>query len=205
MTVWTRFGSSSSFVLALVCFCLPWIEIRCDRPRGGLFSGQGTDVLLTTQSGLQMTYGGFTTTVNGKAPTEQEQVEMNRRKGERNLAAPALLLYALCLLAGLAVSIISRDRNRRFLLAGSASLAAVVVLVVQLATGFPMLDGVPRRQGTDGWTYTAWFWLGLVSTLAAFLMSVIDRLVPPMRATESALSSDGTEASTEPLNGLGSQ
>jgi len=48
----------ATLVLGLIFFCLPWIEIRCNDPQRGL--------IVTTQSGFQMTYGDTTTTVNGK-------------------------------------------------------------------------------------------------------------------------------------------
>ena len=96
--MWTRYITPASLGLALFCFILPWIEVRCDAPRGGHFSGQGTDIIRTTQSGLQMTYGGVSTSINHMPLTPEQRAQLERQKGNRNLAAPAMIVYALCLL-----------------------------------------------------------------------------------------------------------
>lgn len=193
--MWNRNIPAYAFGLALLCFCLPWISIRCDAPRGGLFSGQGNDVIMTSQSGLQMTYGGVSTTVNNLPLTPEQRAEAERQKGNRNLAAPAMIVYALCLLAGLGVSLTFRDAHRRFLFASAASMLAVVVLVVQLAYGFPLVENVPRRQNGNGWSYTIAFWLGLISTFAALLTAVAKRLAPPV---QSDLSAEAAAAANDP-------
>jgi hypothetical protein len=194
--MWNRNIPAYAFGLALLCFCLPWIEIRCDAPRGGLFSGQGNDVIITSQSGLQMTYGGVSTSVNHMPLTPQQRAELERQKGNRNLAAPAMILYALCLLAGLGVSLTFRDPHRRFLFTSGASLVAVAILIVQLAYGFPLVENVPRRQNGNGWSYTIVFWLGLISTFAALLTAVARRFA--LQANSAELSAEETAAAHEP-------
>lgn len=173
--MWTRHVSPAAFSVALICFLLPWIDIRCDSPRGGVFSGQGTDLVMVSQSGLQMTYGGVSTTVNHQPLTASQADELERHKGNRTRAVPAMLLYGLCLVAGLGASLTFRDERRRYLCATVASAIAVMVLVIQLANGFPLVDNVPRRRGGNGWSYTIAFWLGLGSTFAALIGSVTGR------------------------------
>lgn len=173
--MWTRRVSPASFGLSLMCFLLPWIDIRCNSPRGGLFSGQGTDLVIVSQSGLQMTYGGVSTTVNHRPLTAAQAEELERHKANRIRAMPAMILYGLCLVAGLGASLTFRDERRRFLCGTAASAIAVIVLVVQLANGFPLVENVPRRRGGNGWSYTIAFWLGLGSTFAALIGSVIGR------------------------------
>ncbi len=161
-----RLGTLSSALIALMCFCFPWIEIRCDNPRGGIFSGKGQDQIVNSQSGLQMTYGGFTTTVNGNPPSEQEQIQLKRQTADKSFFAPAMIVYALCLLFILAIGFFVPDWNRFRVLAGLGILAAEISLMVQLAIGFAIVDEIPRRQGSNGWSYTSWFWIALAATVA---------------------------------------
>jgi hypothetical protein len=181
----SRYVTLGSILLSLVCLCLPWIEIRCDNSRGGIFSGKGQDQVVTSQSGLQMTYGGFTTTVNGQPPSEQDRIQLIRQTGDKNFVAPAVIVYALCLLFALAMGIFVRDWNSYRLLAGLGSLAALLALIVQLAIGFPIVEEIPRKQASNGWSYTSWFWIGIAATLAPLsilLFSAPEKHARPVQA-----------------------
>src|SRR5207302_913631 len=155
-------------ILALTCFCLPWLEIRCDHPDHGL--------IVTTQSGLQMTYGGTTTTVKGRPVSEADRRKYSQSASDREKPVPVIILYVAGLVIALVASLSAADRARCWAIATLASGIAAAALVVQLALGFPLVEGIPRGDG--GWTHTIWFWLGLACTTAAPLISIWERLGP---------------------------
>lgn len=152
----------ATLVLALICFCLPWIEIRCNHPGHGL--------ILTTQSGLQMTYGGTTTTVNGKPVPQADRNKHSQAAGDREKPVPLVALYGVGLVVALGASLIGVGKSWRWVFNTLASGMAAAALVIQLALGFPLVEGISREEG--GWTYTPWFWLALAISVAAPLVSV---------------------------------
>jgi len=161
---------TATAALALICFCLPWIEIRCNHPDHGL--------IVTSQSGLQMTFGNSITTVNGKLATQSERTQAAQKTGKRESPVPLMIICGASLVAALAFSLLVANHGRRWLLATAASGAAATALVVQLALGFPLVEGVPRGNG--GWHYTPWFWIALASTCGLFLVSLGEKLVSPI-------------------------
>jgi len=124
--------------------------------------------------------------VNGQLPTEKDRLEFERRKEGRDVAAPAMIVYALFLLAGFAMSLSISDTGRRMLASGFAGLGAVGILVFQLATGFPIVNGIPR--GEANWKYTPWFWLSVAATFGAFLAAFGTRLMSPTQVKASTVS-----------------
>jgi hypothetical protein len=159
---------STTLILALLCLCLPWLDIRCDDPNTGL--------IVTTQSGFQMLYGGSTTTVNGKPISAADRSKHSQRAGDQEQPVPLVIVYAVALVVALVSSLVVADKVLRWVFATTASGIAAGALVVQVALGFPLVEGMPRGQG--GWTYTIWFWLALAFSLAAPLASVWERLRP---------------------------
>jgi hypothetical protein len=173
---WFRRLTPSSLIFALLCFCLPWIEIKCNDPNQGL--------IVVTQSGLQMTYGGTSTTVNGKPISDARRQQAGREVGAREKPALLMIGYAACLLSALVAALTIRDAARRWLVCLAASAGACVLIVIQVATGFPLVEGVPKGEG--GWSYTAWFWAALAMTFAALASAVAEKVVVAAPLTESA-------------------
>jgi hypothetical protein len=159
---------ATTLILALVCLCLPWLDIRCDDPKVGL--------IVTTQSGLQMLYGGTTTTVNGKPISDADRSKHPQSPADREKPVPLVIVYVVALVAALLSSLVVTDKLLRWVFATVASAIAAVALIVQLALGFPLVEGIPRGGG--GWTYTTWFWLALAFSLAAPIVSILERLWP---------------------------
>ena len=157
-------------VLALCCFCLPWIEVRCNVPNQGL--------LVTSQSGLQMLYGDTSTTVAGKPATDVDRKNFSQQAGEREKPVLLMILCGGCLIATFVFSLLVPSQNGRWVLATVASGTAAGAMIIQLALGFPLVKDVPRGEG--GWNYTAWFWFALISILAVFLVSLSERLMLPI-------------------------
>ncbi len=166
---------SATLILALICFCLPWIEIRCNHLEHGL--------IVTTQSGLQMTFGGSTTTVKGKPVSEADRTKHSQSASDREKPVPLMILYAAGLVVALVASLIVTATSRRWAVATLASGVAAAAMVIQLALGFPLVEGIPRGEG--GWTHTIWFWLALASSMAAPLISIWERLGPATGASRS--------------------
>lgn len=157
----------ATIVLALVLFCLPWLEIRCNLPH------QGTVVRVeTTQSGLQMVYGGTTTTVDGKAPTAADLKKVGQEVAGRDGPVPLVGVCLVGLLAALIAHFAVRDRSLRLGWTTLCSGVGAAALVVQVALGFPLVKDMPRGEG--GWTYTPWFWLALAAVIAVPMTSFMD-------------------------------
>lgn len=178
----------TALVLALICFCLPWIEIRCNHPDHGL--------IVTTQSGLQMTYGGTKTTVNGKPVPEADRSKHSLTAGNREKPVPLIILYLVGMVAALGASLIVADKWRQWAFDTLASGMAAAALLIQLALSFPLVEGIPRGEG--GWTYTVWFWLALAFSIAAPLVSVWERLVPMSDPARTGSSQQGESGLAEP-------
>jgi hypothetical protein len=120
--VWLRRFAPSSLILALLCFDMPWIEIRCDDPKAGL--------IVTTRSGLQATYGGTSISAAGKPVSDAERQQARNQVGEREKGAPLLIGYAACLLIALTSSLLLWDTPRGWLSCVAATTGAVLFLVI---------------------------------------------------------------------------
>ena len=168
-----------SAVVALCCFLFPWINIQCHVPNHGL--------LESTQSGLQMLYGGTTSTVGGKPVSDAERLKNARVTDDREKPVPLVILCAISLLATLVFSLTISDRDQCWLLATSASGLAAACFILQVTLGFPLVRDIPRGNG--GWNYTPWFWLALISIIAVFLVSVRERLSLPFPNTKDDTAS----------------
>jgi hypothetical protein len=117
-----------------------------------------------------MTYGGATTTVKGRPLTEADRRKHSQSASDREKAVPLIIVYVAGLVIALVASLIVVDKTRGWAIATLTSGVAAMALIVQLALGFPSVEGIPRGEG--GWTYTAWFWLGLACSTAAPLVSI---------------------------------
>lgn len=163
-------------LFALICFCLPWLYIRCDHPDFG--------PIVTTQSGLQMIYGGTTTTLKDRPPSETDRRKFSQGTSDREKPVPLIVVYAVGLVIALGCSFLPVGQTRRWMITTLASGIAAVALVIQLALGFPLVEGIPRGEG--GWNYTVWFWLALACTIAAPLVSLWEKLRPASMQNSAA-------------------
>jgi hypothetical protein len=87
--------------------------------------------------------------------------------------------------------LIAVDQTRRWSIATLASAIAAGAMVLQIALGFPLVEGIPRGEG--GWNYTVWFWLALVCTIAAPLVLLWEKLKPTSEQISPASEQSGAD------------
>jgi hypothetical protein len=139
-----RWCSPSVLVLGLLMLPLPFLEVQCSAP------GQVMNMALVNQSGVQMMTGrysidssidrfnkqmaGFGVPVNAGqvpwAPGGPQQLNVK--------AAPLMIAVPFLLLAGIAVGLALRPTALRVPLVAGAIVAALVLVFVQMAVGFPL-------------------------------------------------------------------
>jgi hypothetical protein len=142
-----KYATPGFYVLALVCFLLPWASVTCTVPN---FESSMPDAkeMKISQTGLQMITGKSSVSIDGKAPTEEERKEMEEDDSPMNLnelnTAPLLIVFPLALLIGLAMSF-SLPR-----IAGIAGGVAVAIGIAQFAIGFPITEKIKEMQREAG-------------------------------------------------------
>lgn len=139
-----KYATPSFFLLALVCFLLPWASVTCTVP--DFESTEAEKEMKISQTGLQMITGKNSVRIDGKAPTKEERKEMEEDSPIVNEleTAPLLIVFPLALLVGLAMSF-SRPR-----IAGLAGGIAVVIGVAQFVIGFPITETIKEMQREAG-------------------------------------------------------
>ena len=139
-----KYATPSFFLLALVCFLLPWASVTCTVP--DFESTEAEKEMKISQTGLQMITGKNSVRIDGKALTKEERKEMEEDSPIVNEleTAPLLIVFPLALLVGLAMSF-SRPR-----IAGLAGGIAVVIGVAQFVIGFPITEKIKEMQREAG-------------------------------------------------------
>ncbi len=195
-----RFASPSASLLALLLFCLPWVEVRCNSPRQEFSESIGSKPLVT-QSGLQAIYGGGSLHPVLEAEKKKEEREAARlgrkdakmakdaRSGDENEPmswAPLFLPYPVLLLAVVIAGLTLKAPKLRLGLVGLLGAAALALLLLQTALGFPLenkvnyaitkglVESTGRRDSGEALIasmilqvrYTGWYWMALLLTLA---------------------------------------
>ncbi len=150
----------TTILLALVCFVMPWFQIRCNGPDGS--------ELKIEQSGLQAAYGGVSKYANGRL------VEGGMKVPQEPDHEPAWLLtvHAAALVLALLASQWMKRGNPRWLAVTLLSGVAAGVLIAQIVNGFPMLKDAPK----DKIEYTPWYWIAIASSIAAPIVSLCERV-----------------------------
>jgi hypothetical protein len=158
----------SSVVLAIVCFFLPWISIRCDHPNFGQIDVQ--------QSGLQAALGDASLELDGKPATERQIAQVGIDEYRADGLWP-LWIYLTLLCLALVFAFAIRHPNWNWLLFTSLSGLAAIILLALLVMGFPCTLPVTGEAAH----YTVWFCLALSGTLAAPILALCEkvRLEPP--------------------------
>ena len=171
--------SPAFFLLSILMFLLPWVDVRCN------------GFTAATQSGLQSCFGTFSEAVGAGDMRLQNQpgFAMNNHVD----AAPLMWFYGLLLLAGLILGLALPIGMARLTALASCAIVAFVLAVIQLSIGFPIGDLVNRanangmlqqqlrqqpmpmpvpifgpRAGQPNLVWvstTPWFWLGILTTL----------------------------------------
>jgi hypothetical protein len=167
-----RHRPTSALFLALLLFPLPWISLSCgEHPPGK----QKKVYFTATQSGLQATYGGVT---YHEGTMNQQEARTKGAERDEMGGAPLLVVYAMLLVIGIAANFnMKRDIPRLNTLAACAC-GALAVLLVQVATGFPLEPKSGRGSGEPDplyhlfldVNYTVWFWLAVAATSVSVVL-----------------------------------
>jgi hypothetical protein len=161
-----RWITPSQFVICLVLFFLPWVEIQCPMPKGGLNFNVGAppqagppEFIWTgfvQQSGLQAATGGYSFV----DPTLQKMYEAEKRnptdknakadaKKDDPPPAPLLWLYLLAVIAGIAIGFaMPPGYVRKGALIGCCVLA-LVSAGGQAVIGFPIQTKIEEELKED--------------------------------------------------------
>ena len=156
--------SAAASLLALMLFCLPWLEFSCRAK-----SERGSMTTIVSQSGLQAAYGGVSqrvitvdgdgnttvvdsstsrrsTSTKGKSPrTRKGLSSLQQQDNELAMALP-LWLYLGLLVAAVATGATFRDGKNRFRYASACAGGALIVLIVQCVMGFPFNEKLASQE-----------------------------------------------------------
>ncbi|HEY3007721.1 MAG TPA: hypothetical protein VGJ63_06580 [Micromonosporaceae bacterium] len=124
MPRFTRTLTPAGFVLAGLCFLLPFATVSCDAPGGfGRAAPGGT----TTYTGVDLVIGGAPS-VDKPAPAAQQR---NDRLGVQPLAVGVVILIVG---AGVATALVRHARVRRITAIATATGAAIALVANQVTT-----------------------------------------------------------------------
>lgn len=160
--------SSASFLVAILLFLLPFVEIKCnDQPLAsntGIGLAFGTDYKTTSQ---------MKTLDNPFGKTSSEKAVTEKQKGEMYVSALiALILGAI----GLALSMVNSKPNTAGVIIASLAAICLIVLMIQIQMD---IKDKPLKGGEDDFgsnikvtaEFTAWYYLSLISFIAAAFFS----------------------------------
>jgi hypothetical protein len=185
--------SSVAFLAGILLFFLPFVQIRCNNmpfaENTGLGLAFGTDYKVTGQlNGLQEGFGNDHTAA--KSPGE---------KGKLYVAA----LLALALgVAGLFVSLSNHSlRTTTGMICGGLAALLLIIVMVQINSDVKTESKAPDDHFTETVQvtvdYTFWFYLSIVSFLAAAFLSYKQK--QSIGSTHEPAKTETTVAGHEPL------
>lgn len=159
--------TSIGFLVGVLLFLLPFVDIKCNgqslATNTGVGLAFGTNYKTTGQlNSLDNTFGKNTK----KSDTENE-------KGKMFIAA--LIALGLGIL-GLLLSLISNRSNKTTMIIGILAAIALIVLMIQIKSDIKDKSGTSTSEGFDNTVtvtaeFTAWYFLSLISFLAAAFFS----------------------------------
>ncbi|HET6215325.1 MAG TPA: hypothetical protein VFE14_20840 [Micromonosporaceae bacterium] len=173
----TRYFTPTGFVLAALCFLLPFATVSCDAPGGyGRSAPGGT----TTYTGVDLVVGG--------APTvDPKHLRPVGERWDDRLNPQILAIVTLVLiLAGIATVALRQARVRRAVAAGLAAAAAIFLLANQATTEALLVArlesqlSVPMPAGKGAGDYVKTgngFGFALIILIAVLLGNLIAWLV----------------------------
>jgi hypothetical protein len=145
------FVTPSNLIAAIVLFCLPWIEVRCNYTRDtGFFTikdGQQItkyeegDIVVLIQSGLQAAAGGYNDKVapNPFRPPDPSQKALQKPPEPM----PLLVVYGTLLFIGTIAGLVRKAGRLRSSSLVLCSSAAFLVLLFQAQRGFTIENSLP--------------------------------------------------------------
>jgi hypothetical protein len=194
---WRWWLVPGNFLAALVLFCLPWVEIRCDKnaqsrpPRPPEFE------TVWTQSGLQAVWGGYTDLrPKSERPTNSD--------GDDDISpAPLVAVYGVLLVLAFLVALLARGRPHVWAAVAGMAGVAFLLLTLQALVGFPIERMFDEKKGdwrvgwSSGWVhYTWWYYLSIALMVAGVTLSLMEwRRLILLRARSAREGNLGVEAS----------
>jgi hypothetical protein len=214
-----RFASPSTLLLALMLFPMPWIEMRCSAKKGGssflgklglpdtigdALQGREEGEAMYRQSGWQSAWGEWSRSREWQEALRNEEVAERalwlRFEKELTLAMTGswlMAVYPIALLAGAVTGMLMRQNARRVAVVAILSGAALALVVVQVASEFPLVQAYrdlawervearpPSPKETEAsiphwFRYTRWFWLAQGLAIASLVLLAAEWwLCPP--------------------------
>jgi amino acid transporter len=156
---------SVSFLVAILLFLLPFVEIKCN------------DQTLATNTGIGLAFGTDYKTIAQKKTLDNplgnssEKAVTEKQQGEMYVSALiALLLGAI----GFVLSLMKSNKAGVFI----GGLAAICLIILMIQIQMDIKDK-PNTSGEDDFTknikvtaeFTAWYYLSLISFIAAAFFS----------------------------------
>jgi hypothetical protein len=134
----TRGLTPAGFVLAGLCFLLPFATVSCDAPGGfGRAAPGGT----TTYTGVDLVIGG--------APAVDKPAPLAQQRDDRLGVQPLAVALAILIVgAGVATAVVSHARARRITGLATATSAAVLLVANQAVTEALLAEQL-REQLTE--------------------------------------------------------
>lgn len=169
-----KFGLNSvSFLVGTLLFLLPFVEIRCnDQPLAsntGIGLAFGTDYKTTSQmKSLDNPFGN-----------KSEKAITERQKGEMY---PSALIALILGIIGVIVSFLNPGPNKAAVFIGALAAICLIVLMVQIqmdikSKPFSKTEGNLGDNLKITAAFTAWYYLSLLSFIAAVFFSYRKKLI----------------------------
>ena len=162
-------ASSVSFLVAVLLFLLPFVEIKCNgqslASNTGIGLAFGTDYKTSAQ--MKSLEDPF-----GSGSSEKEKVITESQKGK--MYVPALIALVLGVI-GFILSLSGTKQNRISVFVGSLAAISLIVLMIEIQMD---IKDTPRTGGDNFANdlkvtaeFTAWYYLSLIGFIAAAFFS----------------------------------
>lgn len=140
-----------NFALLILCFFMPWLELRCDNVS---VKGRNHGQRIVSQTGMQVAYGGYTDTFRN--PFGEGNRNNANANGDDSMkppaASPKMAIYGAALLVGMIGSLLARKLAFAWEAIAVATTTAACTLSLQFAIGFPL--AASASDATFSWPAT---------------------------------------------------
>lgn len=195
-----KYSATASFVVAILLFLLPFVEIKCNgqtlASNSGIGLAFGTDYKTDGEMKSLENFGNVT----GETGTE---TKTEKTKGEQYIAA--LIALGLGVL-GLIISLAGSKSGRVNMIIGILAALALIVVMFQIKSDIK--DQSASQTNTEGFggavtvaaEFTTWYFLAIISFLAAAFFGyrnsrpVIAKEQPPRRAPQLPVENPGDQS-----------
>ena len=189
-----RYSTTIAYIVALLLFFLPFVEIRCNNEpfaqNSGIGLAFGTDYKVTGQISA---FG------NKKIP-RNNSIQMSSEKGKLYVSALIALLLGV---AGLILSLSNQRRKAVNMILGALAAIALMVVALQMKKDIRDqvgTDDISSSQVKVSLDFTLWYYLSIVSFLAASFFSFKQaewakgHKLPPRSAPQIPIKNPGEQS-----------